>query len=142
MELTDIYYFHSYLNWKLFKGKLEPVIIELFDFGDDKNLDNIEARIETDLDPFIIFMGNHLLKEDPISMITVLLHEMVHQYNRQRGYEDTEEWTGKHLAIFRRAAAAHGLEMGGYRLTAEMKEMIEEHLKAYERVKELRMRFF
>lgn len=126
MTLEELYYFHAFLNYKLFKGKLEPVIIRIFD--DDFE---VSAQIETELDPFIIFMGKSLLESEPVFTITVLLHEMVHQYNRQRGAEDVEAYTGEHNAVFKRVARSHGLQMDGYKLTDETRALIEKQLELY-----------
>lgn len=132
MSLEKLYYFHAFLNHKFFNGKLEAVIIKTFDDSDDEML----AKIETELDPFIIFIGNFSIEGDPVFLITVLLHEMIHQYNRQRGIEDVDCDTGKHNASFKRAARNHGLEMGGYRLTDEAMELISKQLKHYDHVVE------
>ena len=132
MKLEELYYFHSFLNYKLFNGKLEPVIFQIFD-------DDFEclAQIETNLDPFIIFIGKSVLPDtDPVFTLTILLHEMVHQYNRQREVEDVEPYTGEHNAVFKRTARSHGLEMDGYKLTDETKIMIEKQLKTYNHMKE------
>ena len=131
MKIEELYYFHAFLNYKLFGGKLEAVIIKTFDDNDERNGDMILAQTETELDPFIIFIGKSVLESDPVFTLTVLLHEMVHQYNRQRGAEDIDYETGKHNATFGRVAKNHGLELGGYRLTEETRDMIERQLKHY-----------
>lgn len=137
MTLEKLYYFHSFLNYKLFKGKLEAVIIKIFDDNDESNEDGVLAQVVKNVDPFIIFIGESLLESDPVFTMTVLLHEMIHQYNQQRGVEDIDERTGKHNSIFKRTAESHGLELNGYRLKAETRDMIENQLKHYDYMMEV-----
>lgn len=129
MTLEELYYFHAFLNYKLFKGELEPVAIRFFD--DNNSQDGTIATILTETDPFIICMDKSLLEGDPVFTITILLHEMIHQYNRQREEEDIDEYTGEHNEIFKQAAEKKGMITGGYGLTAETKNLIEEQLKLF-----------
>ena len=141
MQLTQAYYLHAALNYRLFNGELEPAIIKTFDFDDNQNDDMIEAKTETELDPFLIFVSEQILKGDPLYFATVLLHEMIHQYNRQIGVDDTEPYTGKHTADFVKAATDHGLMQSGYKLTPETEQLITDLLKKYELIATLEMNF-
>lgn len=132
MTIEALYYFHAFLNRELFDGELEAVIIKRFDDRTPDNYSGTLSQIETETDPFIIFFASSLFGDDPVFTITVLLHEMIHQYNRQRGIEDIDEDTGEHNGAFKRAAACHGLEMGGYTLTTETENRIKEQLKNYD----------
>ena len=137
MKLEDLYYFHAFLNQKLFDGKLEAVIIKRFDDSNDENDDMILGQIIENLEPFVIFIGDSLLKNDqddpegPIFTITVLLHEMIHQYSTENEIEDVDYYTGEHTEDFKSAAQSHGLTNNGYKMTDETRQMIERHWKLY-----------
>lgn len=130
MKLEQAYYLHAALNYHLFNGKLEAVIIKTFDFDDDRNENMIEAQTITELDPFLIYVSNQALEGDPVYFTTVLLHEMIHQYNRQEDIEDTDPYTGKHLHAFFVAADKHGL-INGYALKPETEQLIKKLLESY-----------
>ena len=141
MKVEDLLYFHAFLNQKLFGGKLEAVIIKTFDDSDPDNEEMIQAQIITSLDPFVIFIGESLLDEDPndienpIFTITVLLHEMIHQYNREHEIEDIDPDSFEHNELFRYAARHHGLIQSGYKMTDETRQMIEKQWKLYSYMK-------
>lgn len=134
MNLAEMQYWHAKLNYMFFDGQLEPAIIQQKEKIEDD--DGIEARFIDCTDPFIIvFYNDPEDREEGLELytITVLLHEMIHQYCKENEIEDTDEY-GVHLEEFREEAARHGLTQNGYRLTDEAKEKIEKELEDYRRL--------
>ena len=66
---------------------------------------------------------------------------MTNSYNRERGEEDVND-NGEHMAIFKHAAAAHGLEMNGYRLTTDAAEKVREVIDKWERAQSWKLNDF
>lgn len=131
MTLTELQYWHARLNYMFFDGQLEPAIMQRKEKVED--YDGTEARFIDCTDPFIIEFYYDLEEcgeELELYTLTVLLHEMVHQYCREKEIEDVDE-DGVHLEDFREEAARHGLTQDGYRLTDESKEKIERGLEVY-----------
>lgn len=141
MEIDKLYFLHARLNQKLFKGKLEAVIIRTFcDYEED-----IEAQFESCLDPYVIWFNTRFWEDefdplDDVYIATILLHEMIHQYNHQRGIEDIDQYTVRHNAAFKKAAAAHGMTLDGYNLTPETEKLIQKELEAYEQLQSIKWR--
>lgn len=125
MQLTDLYYFHAFLNRELFRGKLQPVI---FDYADQ-----LQAFEYDGAGPLpIMRTGDNLLEESgDIFILTALLREMTHQYNAERGADDTGSNPLKHNKTYTAAARAHGLANGGRSLQPETLALITEQLQKY-----------
>ena len=127
MQLTELYYFHALINHAFFNGELEAVILREFESQDD-----IVAKLETNLEPFIIwFDKSHLEEADDVFIITVLFHEMIHQFCKEHGIEDVDA-DGTHLDVFKVIAREHGLTHNGYGLSTSVEEFIKKHLERYE----------
>lgn len=136
MQIEELYFYHAYLNRLFFKGKLEAVLLfmgkEYNGLFDDPDT---EVNIETEIDPFIICFNRETLEkaeteEDKVYISTVLLHEMIHQSNREKGIEDVERYTGEHYPVFKRQATHIGLK-GGYIATDELKTEIKTMIQKY-----------
>ena len=136
MDLNKLYYFHEWLNVKYFDGKLEAAIIR---DSQPCEWEDLTARIETETEPFIIWFNSEELKEEgnELYLITVLLHEMVHQYNRELGLLDVDE-DGEHLEQFKETAVDHGLIQDGYALDPAVKNSIIDALKKWELMQSLK----
>lgn len=124
---SDLQYWHSKLNKKLFNNELEvaKIVVRESKIAEEEGT---EAEfIEWYGKPYIAFYS--LLTEDTISVyeITILLHEMVHQYCRQTGIVDIDE-NGKHNSKFKEVAEKHGLDQYGYHLQSDLEEEIEVEL--------------
>lgn len=127
MELTKLYYFHGLINREYFDGRLEPVIFREFVSDDD-----VVAKVETCLEPFIIWFNKENLEEDDdIFLITVLFHEMIHQYCGEHSIKDVAP-DGTHLEVFTDIAIEHGLTHNGYGLSEDVEEFIKKYLERYE----------
>ena len=141
IDNETLMFFHSWLNWKLFDGKLEPAIVRMtpgIQTDDIWNEDGVEAQAQTELDPFAIVFFYDTSNEDPLYVITQLLHEMIHQHCRENDIHDVgESWyddpedEGKHLPAFFEEAEKHGLHHG-YHLKDDTKQMIEKMLNNYD----------
>lgn len=121
-------YFHAALNKEIFNNELSPAIIRI-----ESCLENEEettACTYPDYSPCLItfFLENKNetfgYMVNPVFVITVLLHEMIHQYCHEKGIKDTEE-DGTHLPIFEDIACKFGLEMRGYKLSDKTKQIIQ-----------------
>lgn len=120
-------FFHAEFNYIFFEGKLEPAIIKVATRESDED----EAEFIGMCEPFlIVFYGD--ISEESLTeyYLTVLLHEMVHQYCRENEIEDiTEDF--EHSEEFREEAEEHGLTQDGYILTPWAKETIAKRIELY-----------
>lgn len=126
-------YWHGYLNLKYFNGELEPVIIAFISSGNRKG---IESRFIAQTQPFIIEFYDMEEEFDgykpSIYLLTVLFHEMIHQYAEQCGIEDTTD--GTHTKVFKEIAFDHGMAQDGYKLSEEIKLDINKHINDFNAV--------
>lgn len=128
-------YFHSELNKVFFDGKLETAIVcHVPDVqGNDEG---IEATTEETLEPFIIWFRRDVSEDEPVYVLTVLLHEMVHQYCTENGIEDMDGW--EHSDEFRYEAEEHGLQTSGYELTEEAEGKVDSIIQKYNIIRDLK----
>ena len=124
MKLEILQFLHAELNHLFFNGELEPAVIQSRYNEDEyfEDLDGTEAEILPMLEPWVIRFYCNLEENSDLYLITVLLHEMVHQYCAENEIEDTDDMG--HTDQFRAAAEAHGLENDGYKLTAAAEKQI------------------
>lgn len=135
MELTELYYFHALINRKYFNNELEPVIIREFE-SEDYDEDDITAKVETCLEPFVIwFNKEHLEENDELFTITVLFHEMIHQYCTQNGIDDVTP-DGTHLEDFVIVASDHGMTHNGYGLSEDVEKFLKTYIDRYNQFQE------
>jgi len=125
MTKESLQFWHAELNKLFFNGELEPAIIQCWEIPQEENEELIEAQLVPITDPFIIQFYFDIENEDFLYTITVLLHEMVHQYCAEQGIEDINSITDKHTRAFKKAAEEHGLMQGGYFLKEGAKSLIE-----------------
>jgi len=135
-------YWHSKLNKKLFNNELE--VAKIIVRNDEEAVKNAEEGIEARyIDwygrDYIVFYPYTWMAEEPetdnetievpvsVYDVTVLLHEMVHQYCNQNGIDDID-LNGKHNENFREAAEKHGLTQYGYQLQAGLEDEIDAEL--------------
>ena len=143
MKKEELYYFHAVLNRLYFLNELEPVIIRVsgesdYEIDDDESM---MANFVSMTDPFLIWFNSELLSDDDeVYIITVLMHEMVHQYCAQWEIEDMLP-EGSHSEAFKEAAADHGLTQGGYVLSSELKGFIEEKITSYHALNDMSPHF-
>lgn len=128
LDISFFYFWHETLNRIFFDGKLEAVIFKFYQ--DEEEL----AHIDTELEPFLIQVNESLLTKDEYFVITVILHEMIHQYSRENCIEDIDEF-GEHNENFKHEATNHGLIMNGYKLTRKAKDIISPLLECYNVIK-------
>lgn len=131
LDCATLQYWHSRFNYMFFENALEPAIIRVYtdeniEYDEDTQADFIGA-----LDPFAIrFFFD--VSDSPMFTLTVLLHEMVHQYCRENGIEDIDGEDYSHSDDFREAAEEHGLIMNGYKLAEWAQKAIEEQIALYD----------
>ena len=119
-------YFHSKLNEMLFDGKLNSAVIVPHIWLDEENYPtrDITATTVTEYSiPIIAFNVFDLEEDDDMFLITVLLHEMIHQCCSENEIEDIDE-EGNHNKCFEEMASHHGLINNGYCLSHEIEEII------------------
>lgn len=133
MNETALQYFHAYFNYKYFDNKLEPCVIKAkLDEGMANAEEVVEAATFTETIPFMIRFYNDVMNEDPVRLLEILLHEMIHQYCRENEIYDCDR-DGTHLPVFKEIAEKHGLQMG-YILTDEKKKEFEAAITGYKRM--------
>ena len=130
METVDLQYWHAELNKMFFNGELEPAIINWFPRNTDE--DGIYADFFEQTKPFLIQFYIDLHGYIDIFLITILLHEMVHQYCSENHIDDTDG--EEHKAIFAEIAEQHGLREKGYALQESALKEIEKRLKVYNKL--------
>jgi len=132
-KILMLQFFHGELNRLFFKGKLESAIICPAIWLDEDDWPDGEVTASTYTETAVFFIQFNVIDletsedfDDDMFLITVLLHEMVHQYCREEGVEDID-----HGSNFVRRAVRHGLTQSGYKLTEQAKEKISERLRLY-----------
>ena len=129
LDSSALQYWHAELNRMFFGGQLEPVIIRTIRgtaFSDEE----ATAEFIENTDPFLIcFYENDYDNAYSSDMytLTVLLHEMCHQYVRENDLEDND----MHGDVFKQVALDHGMKVNGYALSEEAQERIEARLSAF-----------
>lgn len=114
--LAELERFHAWANKALFGRALSrEVIITLASRGRRKARGwfaqsrwaptNVSGRPGTHE---ILIAAEHA-NLPPAEVLDTLLHEMVHQWNHERGVRDTDKTGRRHNLRFKRAAEAHGL---------------------------------
>ena len=132
MNESALQYFHAYFNYKYFDNKLEPCVIKAKQDEDFCYDEGIEARTFTETVPFMIRFYNDVTNEDPVYLLQILLHEMIHQYCRENEIDDCDI-DGVHLPAFKDIAAKHGLQ-SGYMITNAKKKEFKEVIAEYEQM--------
>lgn len=132
MTEAMLQYFHAWYNKELFNNELEPAMICVKNTGGE--LPEIQAEFIRVTEPFVIRFNIDVPEEeeteaDTIYYLTVLLHEMVHQYCEENDIDDTLD--GEHMEAFEEEAENRGLIQGGYRLSNEIKEKVIEQVECY-----------
>ena len=144
MKIEKLYYFHAWFNKRCFGGDLEPAIIKTFS-GDETFPDDpysIEAQTTTYSDPIIIYFNSDLfftdigsdpdeVKNEELCFLTVLLHEMCHQYNAECGVCDVD-FDGTHLDAFLEVSEGCGMVKSGYALGQELEKLVLEEMEKYD----------
>ena len=133
MTLKELYYYHETINRLYFNGSLEAVIIKT---KTDNYDDPITASTETTSDPFIIWIDKDILRtstsiSDKLFVLTVLFHEMIHQYNAENCVEDTDD-SGEHLQEFVDSSYEHGMLQNGYALSDKVRDTLISYIRKYE----------
>lgn len=126
---SNLQYWHSKLNKELFNNELEVAKIVIKDSEIAKE-EGIEAEfIEWYSRPYIAFYSWSIEDDASVSIheITVLLHEMIHQYCRQEGIVDMDS-NGEHNSTFSAVAEKHGLNRYGYQLQSQLEDEIDAEL--------------
>lgn len=133
MTKEALTYYHAALNYHFFGGELEPGIFDFTDTGD-----GIAARFVEATEPFLFEYNEEFINEcnDEIFILTILLHEMTHEYCYLMNICDIDEYTGDHSEEFAEAAEEHGLTFSGYKLTDEARAKIERIIAHYNAVKD------
>lgn len=135
MTKEDLTYYHAALNFHFYGGELEPAIFTLVNFDDTD--EDITARFVDCTDPFLIEFNSDFIREcnDDIFILTILLHEMAHEYCYLMDICDVD-YDGNHTEEFVAAAEEHGLTFSGYKLTDAAHAEIERIIKKYNAVKD------
>lgn len=130
-KISVLQYWHEDLNKMFFGGELGPALIVPLNDEDNESGEN-EAVFSPLSEPFLIQFNRRTLVngdifEDQFSekILTILLHEMVHQYCEENWIESIDD-RGNHTSEFADQAAAHGLTSGGYRLSEDARACIVE----------------
>ena len=124
-------FFHGEINRLFFNGELEAAIISIYYFDDW----NIVATTFTTTDPFIIAFNKSYIEEseetedEQTYYLTVLTHEMIHQWNAQEGIEDTYS-DGTHTEDFLQACNGI-LTQDGYELEDHAGKALKDRLRKY-----------
>lgn len=140
MTIEQLQFFHAELNHMFFDGKLEPALV-INPYDEEYYLsyeDDTEADFVGTTDPFIIRFYFDVENHSDLYTVTVLLHEMIHQYCAENGIEDIN--LGEHTERFRDISILHGLDQGGYKLTADAEAKIETKLAIVRRFTEMGIR--
>lgn len=132
MTKEALTYYHAALNYHFFGGELEPAIFDITKKGD-----GITAAFVDVTDPFLIEFDEDFINEcnDDLFILTILLHEMTHEYCYMFDICDIDE-NGDHSEEFVAAAEEHGLTFNGYKLTDEANTKIERIITHYNAVKD------
>lgn len=141
MTEAMLQYFHAWYNKELFNNELEPVIICA---NNTEEFKNIQAQFINNFDPYTIAFNIDVPEEeetesDTLYYLTVLLHEMVHQYCEENDIQDT--LYGKHLQAFIEEAENKGLVQNGYCLNDEIKERVIKQIKLYKQLHEVTINY-
>ncbi|AOG60513.1 hypothetical protein SHELI_v1c05620 [Spiroplasma helicoides] len=110
LELSLI---HHQINKKLFNKELKKIKINISDNKRLKTklkLGHFEANSGWEDNDMQIIIWTLALDGDPYNIISVLIHEMVHQWNFQHNIKDVEN-NGRHNKKFRDKALSIGLEI-------------------------------
>ncbi|QBQ07711.1 hypothetical protein SGLAD_v1c05120 [Spiroplasma gladiatoris] len=110
LELSSI---HHQLNILLFNNTLKKIKINVADNIRAKNKltkGHFEAFSNWEDSGMQITIWTLSLNGDPYSVIEVLIHEMIHQWNFQNSIKDVEN-NGRHNKNFRDTALKYGLEL-------------------------------
>lgn len=136
LDEAALQYWHSRFNYMFFQNELEPAIIIICQHcqEDNDSLGDItEARFIGELEPYVIVFYDDTTAYTEESTIlywlTVLLHEMIHQYCAQNGIIDIDELTGAHTDEFRDEAENHGLTARGYALSEYAANAIKKQMR-------------
>lgn len=120
-------FWHAELNRMFFDGKLEPALVRIVEADHTDSYDNpIMGQFMHQCDPYLIVFWYDPSKESDIDTLSVLLHEMIHQYCAENDIEDMED--GEHNSAFMLEAKQHGLAIGGCILSDEASKTIRERL--------------
>ena len=144
MNAQDLQYFHAALNMEFFGGTLEAVIIQVIDI--DNTGDTQAAYIgDKALKPCSMWFDPSLVNtaiddDEKIYVLTVLLHEMVHQEIFElflAGLYTIEEYEGAdgHGQIFIEHANTIGMTHNGYGLSNELHSRLLSMMHAYYNLK-------
>lgn len=144
MNEQDLQYFHAALNMELFGGTLEAVIIQVIDINDVADTqaayigDKALKPCSMWFDPLLV--NTAIDDDDRMYVLTVLLHEMVHQEIFELflaglyAIEEYEDADG-HGQIFIEHATAIGMTHNGYGLSDELRSRLLSMLHAYYNLK-------
>ena len=132
MTKEALTYYHAALNYTFFAGELEPAI---FDFTEKD--DGVTATFIDVTDPFLIEFDEEFINEcdDDIFILTIMLHEMIHEYCYMFDICDIDEYSDDHSEEFVEVAEDHGLTFNGYKLTDNARNKIENIIASYNAVK-------
>lgn len=127
LDASTMQYWHSKFNHMFFENALEPAIIKIYP-GVEEDKEGTQALFMGNLEPFVIaFYYDISNAELTTYTLTVLLHEMVHQYCAENEIEDIDGF--EHSDDFREEAENHGLTMDGYALAAWAQDAINKQIK-------------
>lgn len=130
--LLKLQYFFNLLNYKYFDSELEPTIIKTSTFKGEE----IEADFLFCCCPYCIRFNSKIIEQaDELYLITILLHEMVHQYCDQHEIVDVTR-EGKHTSDFFKQAKEVGL-IDGYMLSKELETELKKEIRSYNTIFEV-----
>jgi len=139
LDQATLQYWFAEFNRLIFNNQLENSVILVKDYGD---FDETEAEFIQCTDPFVIKFhnGKSMIEEDEpgkVYYLSILLHEMIHQYCYETGIVDIDE-IGEHSEEFKNAAYEHEMIQDGYKLSEKIETTIKNRMKAFDAVASIR----
>lgn len=135
LDKAALQYWHSRFNYMFFENALEPAIIRLKPANDEATTYDPDAEFIGSTEPFLINFYIDVSMETAEYVLTVLLHEMVHQYCCENDIEDMND--DEHTEEFREVAEMCGLTIRGYALSEWARDAIRKQLKLFDIASEL-----
>lgn len=137
-------YWHEALNREFFNGGLRPAVIRIA-ISEELEGSGILAQCIPESTPALILFHYYPDKNNILETITILLHEMIHQYLDEYsklmegiGLIDVEK-NGKHTQLFSMAAVTHGLNAEGKELLPGAREKISKMIDQYDRIMNIKI---
>ena len=119
-------FWHAELNRMLFDGRLEPCVMCVSSCTGD-----LRAEFVPSTNPYLMSIYDEPEEADA-DALTVLLHEMCHEYIDQNDLVNDE-----HGPMFQSVARDHGMGGIGYSLADETRDRLEKRLSSFDNIQSI-----